>query len=149
MSRQTMRWNPEQNFEDYKYQIHLQCRKNVKLIDDVLKERLQSVSLVITTLLTSLHDTTTENLNRGFKVAVESLETIADSSKIILKKIDTILKILSDDTQSILLIVATSIILIELISGILFKLRINKLINEMRTEVRSNTQEIKDLFSER
>ena len=46
MSGQTMRWNPEQNFEDDKDQIHLQCRKNIKLIDDVLKERLQSVSLV-------------------------------------------------------------------------------------------------------
>ena len=144
-----MRSNPEQNFEDNKDQIHLQCRKNVKLIDDVLKERLQSVSLVITTLLTSLHDTTTENLNKGFKVAAESLETVADSSERILRKIDTILNILSDDTQSILLVVATSMLLIELISGVLLKLRINKLIKEMRTEVRSNTQEIKDLFSER
>ena len=107
MSSQTMRSNPEQNFEDDKDQIHLQCRKNVKLIDDVLKERLQSVSLVITTLLTSLHDTTTENLNGGFKVAAESLETIADSSERILRKIDAILDILSDDTQSILLVVAT------------------------------------------
>ena len=93
-SKQTMHWNPEQNFEDDKNRVHLQCRKNVKLIDDVLKERLQSVSLLITALLTSLYDTTTENLNRGFKVAVESLETIADSSERILKKIDTILKIL-------------------------------------------------------
>ena len=40
-------------------------------------------------------------------------------------------------------------LLIELISGVLLKLRINKLIKEMRTEVRNNTQEIKDLFSER
>ena len=103
--------------------------------------------MVITTLLTSLHDTTTENLNRGFKVAVESLETIADSSEKILKKVDTILGILSDDTQSILLMVATSVILIGLIIGILLELRINKLIKEMRTEIRNNTQEIKDLFS--
>ena len=75
--------------------------------------------MVITTLLTSLHDTTAENLNKGFKVAVESLETIADSSEKILKKIDTILEILSDDAQSILLIVATSITLIRLTSRIL------------------------------
>ena len=113
------------------------------------KERLQSVSLAITTLLTSLHDTTTENLNGGFKVAAESLETIADSSKSILKNIDTILKMLSDDTQSILLIVTTSITIIGLTSRILLELRINKLIKEMRTETRKNTQEIKDLFSER
>ena len=44
---------------------------------------------------------------------------------------------------------AISILLIELISGILLKLRINKLIKEMMTEVRNNTHEIKDLFSER
>ena len=110
---------------------------------------MQSVSLVITTLLTSLLDTTTENMNKGFKVAAESLETVADSSERILRKIDAILNILSDDTQSILLVVATSMLLIELISGILLNLRINKLVKEMRTEVRNNTQEIKDLFSER
>ena len=45
--------------------------------------------------------------------------------------------------QSIPLIVATSTILIGLISGI------NKLIKEVRTKVRNNTQEIKDLFYER
>ena len=84
-------WNPEKNFEDDKDQVHLQCRKNVKLINDVLKERLEPVSLVITTLLTSLHDTTTENLNRGFKVFAESLKTIADSIEKILKKVDIIL----------------------------------------------------------
>merc|ERR1711867_170955 len=73
MSKNSMRWNPEQNFGDDKINIHLQCRKNVRLVDDVLKERLQSVSLVVTTLLTSLHNTTTENLNKGLKVAVDSL----------------------------------------------------------------------------
>ena len=80
MSKRSMCWNPEQNFEDDKNQVHLQCRKNVKLIDDVLKERLQSVSLVVTTLLTSLHDTTNENLNKGFKVATDSLEKITNST---------------------------------------------------------------------
>ena len=54
MSKRSIIWNPEQHFDEDKNQIHLQCRKNVKLVDDVLKERLQSVSLVVTTLLTSL-----------------------------------------------------------------------------------------------
>merc|ERR1711873_386591 len=102
MSSQTMRWNSEQNFEDDKDQIHLQCRKNVKLINDVLKKRLQSVSLVITTLLTILHDTTTENLNKGFKVATDSIETITDLIEKILKKVDIILGKLSDSPQSII-----------------------------------------------
>ena len=56
---------------------------------------------------------------------------------------------LSDDTQSILLMVATSITIIGLISRILLEIRVNKLIREVRTEIRKNTQEIKDLFSER
>ena len=102
MSKQTMRWNLEQNFEDDKNQVHLQCRKNVKLINDVLKERLQLVSLVITTLLISLHDTTTENLNKGFKVATDNLEKITNSTKKILKKVDIILEKLSESPQSII-----------------------------------------------
>ena len=59
-----MAWNPEQNFGNGENNIHLQCRKNIRPIDDALKERLKSVSLVITTLLISLHDTTIENLNK-------------------------------------------------------------------------------------
>ena len=79
MIRNTMMWNPEQNFGNNKNNVHLQCRKNVKLVDDALKERLNSVSLVVTTLLTSLHDTTTENFNRGFKVATDSLGKFANT----------------------------------------------------------------------
>ena len=105
-----MRWNPEQYFDEDKDKIHLQCRKNVKLVDDVLKERLQSVSLVVTTLLTSLHDTTTENLNRGFKVATDSLEKITNSTEKILRKVDKILESLADSPQIIVLIVVSSMV---------------------------------------
>ena len=80
MSKNSLIWNPEQYFDEDKNNIHLQCRKNVKLVDDVLTERLQSVSLVVTTLLTSLHDKNTENLNRGFKVATDSLEKFINST---------------------------------------------------------------------
>ena len=80
ISKNSLRWNPEQYFDDDKNNIHLQYRKNVKLVDDVLKERLKSVNLVITTLLTSLHDTTTDNMNKGIKIAVENLE-ITNSTK--------------------------------------------------------------------
>ena len=38
MSKNTLQWNPEQNFEDDRNNVHIQCRKNVKLIDEVLKE---------------------------------------------------------------------------------------------------------------
>ena len=76
-----MMWNPEQNFGNDENNIYFQCRKNVKLIDDALKERLKSVSLVVTTLLTSLHDTTTENLNKGFKIATDNLDKIANTTE--------------------------------------------------------------------
>ena len=81
-----MAWNPEQNFRNPDNKIYFQCRKNVKLIDDALKERLKSVSLVVTTLLTSLHDTTTENLNKGFKVATDKLDSLAKTTERILEK---------------------------------------------------------------
>ena len=90
MSRKSMAWNPEQNFGNPDNKIHFQCRKNVKLIDDALKERLKSVSLVVTTLLTSLHDTTTENLNKGFKVATDNLDSLAKTTERILEKVEQV-----------------------------------------------------------
>ena len=81
MRKNTLQWNPEQNFEDDKNNVHVQCRKNVNLIDEVLKERLRSVSLVISTSLTSLHDTTMEGLNQGFKIATESFERVINLTK--------------------------------------------------------------------
>ena len=85
-----MAWNPEQTFENSDNKIHFQCRKNVKLIDDALKERLKSVSLVITTLLTSLHDTTKEDLNKGFNFATGRLDNIAKSTERILEKVEKV-----------------------------------------------------------
>ena len=74
LSQNSLKWNPEQNFEDDSNKIHLQCRRNVKLIDEAFKERLKSVSLVVTSLLTSLHDTSMEGMNKGFKMASDKFE---------------------------------------------------------------------------
>ena len=149
MSKNSMRWNPEQNFGDDKNNIHLQCRKNVKLVDDVLKERLQSVSLVVTTLLTSLHDTTTENLNKGFKVTVDSLGKIANFTERILKKVEQILETLADSPQVIVLIIVSGMVLIASILGVLIGMHIIKLIKTMKTESKDNNELIMKLFSER
>ena len=104
MSRKSMAWNPEQNFGNGENNIHFQCRKNIKPIDDALKERLKSVSLVVTTLLTSLHDTTTENLSKGFKVATDNLDRLAKNTERILEKVEQVLDILADSPQVIALI---------------------------------------------
>ena len=113
MSKKTFKWNPEQNFGDDDYDIYIQYRKNVKLIDDLMKERLKSVSLVITTLLTSLHDTATEGMNQGFKIAVESFERITMVTSQILEKVDQILEILLKSPQSIIALTIASIILVS------------------------------------
>ena len=118
-------------------------------MDDVLKERLQSVSLVVTTLLTSLHDTTTENLNKGFEVATDSLEKITNSTEKILRKVDKILENLADSPQIIVLIVVSSMVSIASVFGVLLGLLIIKLIKEMTIESRANTEVIKEIFSAR
>ena len=118
-------------------------------MDDVLKEILQSVSLVVTTLLSSLHDTTTENLNQGFKVAVDSLEKITNSTERILKKVNKILENLADSPQVIVLIAVSGMVLIASILGILIGIHIIKLINTMKSESRDNAKLVRELFSER
>ena len=100
-------------------------------------------------MLTSLHDTTTENLNKGFEVATDSLEKITNSTEKILRKVDKILENLADSPQIIVLIVVSGMVSIASVFGILLGLRIIKLIKEMRNESRDNTKIIKDLFSER
>ena len=128
-----MRWNPEQNFGNDKNNIHLQCRKNVKLVDDVLKERLQSVSLVVTTPLTSLHNTTTENLNKGFKVALDSLGKIANSTERIMEKVEQILKTLADSPQVIVLITMSVMVSIASMLGVSIGMHIMKLTKTLKT----------------
>ena len=111
MSRKSMAWNPEQNFENGVNNIHLQCRKNIRPIDDALKERLKSVSLVITTLLTSLHDTTTENLNKGFRVTKDNLDKIAKATERVSEKVEQILEIL-DNSPQVIVVMAVAIVML-------------------------------------
>ena len=142
-------WNPEQNFGDDKNNIHLQCRKNVKLVDDALKERLKSVSLVVTTLLTSLHDTTTENLNKGFKVATDSLGKVANTTERIMERVEQILEILADSPQVIVLITMSVMVSIASVLGVLIGMHIMKLTKTLKTENKENAKQIMKLFSER
>ena len=60
------------------------------------------VSLVVTTLLTSLHDATTENLNKGFKVATDNLDKLANTTERMMEKVEQTLETLADSPQVIL-----------------------------------------------
>ena len=132
-------WNPEQNFGDDENNIHFQCRKNVKLIDDALKERLKSVSLVVTTLLTSLHDTTTENLNKGFKVATDNLDKLANTTERILEKVEQVLEILADSPQVIALITVSIIVSVATVINLLIGMQNMKLAKALKFENKQNT----------
>ena len=142
-------WNPEQNFGNDKNNVHIQCRKNVKLVDDALKERLKSVSLVVTTLLTSLHDTTTENLNKGFKVATDNLDKLANTTERIMERVEQILEILADSPQVIVLITVSVIVSIASVINLLIGMQNMKLAKTLKIENKQNTKQIMQHFTER
>ena len=148
MSRKSMAWNPEQNFRNGDNNIHLQCRKNIRPIDDALKERLKSVSLVITTLLTSLHDTTTENLNKGFKVATDNLDKIAKATKKVLEKVEQILEILDDSPQVIVVMAAAIIMLTASVINLLIGIQNMKMAKALKDDNEENKNEILKEFVE-
>ena len=145
MSKKTFKWNPEQNFGDDDNDIHIQCRKNVKLIDDLMKERLKSVSLVITTLLTSLHDTATEGMNQGFKTAVENFERITTVTSKIREQVDQILEILLTSWQDIIAVIIANVISVSLVLGLILATHIIMLIKALKQEEEDYTKVIKDL----
>ena len=90
-----------------------------------------SVSLVITTLLTSLHDMATEGMNQGFKIAVENFERIIIVTSKILEKIDQILEILPNSPQGNAI---RSFILVSSVLGLILATHIIILIKALRYE---------------
>ena len=144
-----MVWNPEQTFENSDSKIHFQCRKNVKLVDDALKERLKSVSLVITTLLTSLHDTTTDYLNKGFKIATGRLDKIAKSTERILGKVEEVLETLADSPQVIALITMSTLVLVATIINLLIGIQNLKKAKALKVDNQQNTKKILEKFTEK
>ena len=143
-----MAWNLEQNFGNGVNNIHLQCRKNIRPIDDALKERLKSVSLVITTLLTSLHDTTTENLNKGFKVATDNLDKITKATERVLEKVEQILEILDNSPQVIVIIIVAIIVLAASVINLLIGMQNMKMAKALKIENEQNKIKILKKFNE-
>ena len=78
-------------------------------MDLALKERLKSVSLVITSLLTSLHDIMMDRLNIGFKTASDSFEKIVREGERIFDNTNLILEILLEEPRSIVIMVVAGI----------------------------------------
>merc|ERR1712002_494239 len=98
-------WNPRSTFiqdKFHKSKTHIECRRNVPIMDKNLVHRLKSVSLMMTSLMTSLHDTTIADLNLGFKKASDQFNNIQKTTGKILNytiynpEIDLIIDILKD-----------------------------------------------------
>ena len=98
-------WNPRSTFiqdKFHKSKTHIECRRNVPIMDKNLVHRLKSVSLMMTSLMTSLHDTTIADLNLGFKKASDQFSNIHKTTGKILNhtiynpEIDLIIDILKD-----------------------------------------------------
>ena len=145
-----MKWNPEQNFEYDNNKIHVQCQKNVKLIDEAFKERLKSVSLVITSLLTSLHDTSMEGMNNGFKIASDKFERIINSSGKILKSTEKILQILLEGHHNTIVIVGAStvaVLIILVLVLVIYMIKLAKQFKQRSEEADKGITEIKELKS--
>ena len=116
IAENTQTWNPRSSFKDDKFhknEIHLECRRNVPLIDKNVVNRLKSVSLMVTSLMTSLHDTTISDLNHGFKEASRHFKKIIEDTDHILKAttnnpdIDTILMMLKDTAAAMEIVMET------------------------------------------
>ena len=107
LSNKPSYWNPRSTFIKDKFhnsKTHIECRRNVPIMDKNLVHRLKSVSLMLTSLMTSLHDTTIADLNLGFKKASDQFNNIQKATGKILNytiynpEIDQIIDILKDTT---------------------------------------------------
>ena len=165
LASNSRKWNPRSNYKKDKFhqsEIHLECRKNIPIIDKNIVSRLKSVSLMMTSLMTSLHDTTILDLNHGFKEASRNFKNITESTKrileatvnnpdteailIMLKNIamtmDAVTGILTSNTTEIirLAIGGSVILLIILLAGIIVKL-----IQGVKADIKNLREEVKEI----
>ena len=107
LSNKPSYWNPRSTFIKDRFhtsKTHLECRRNIPIMDKNLVHRLKSVSLMLTSLMTSLHDTTIADLNLGFKKASAQFNNIQKATGKILNytiynpEIEQIIAILKDTT---------------------------------------------------
>ena len=121
-------WNPRSSWthlKDRSQAEKLAFKKyipTILAIDKTISKRLKDISLVITTLSTSLHDTMVEGMNKGFKTASESLRDLQGDHRNLLRALSAIVDVIQNDIPAEMKIVAVSVILVLIIlqSGIGF-----------------------------
>ena len=121
-------------------------------VDKTISRRLKDVSLVITTLSTSLHDTTVEGMNKGFESASDSLKNIEGDNRSFIKLLEKLIDISRSDMPTDVEITAIIVIVILIISqvGLGFwqnrntQLRIKSAVKNMGQKLEDIQQVIKD-----
>ena len=102
--------------------------------------------MVITTLFTSLHDTTMEVLNPRSKIATESFENIIKLTKKILQKVDKILEILLNSYHNIVTMIIASIVSISSILGLTLIIYIIKIVRSLRQREEDTDKLVKESY---
>ena len=100
LSADPRQWNPRSLYKNdcfHQSDLHCECRRNLPLFDRNLKNRLREVSLLVTSLVTSLHDTTVADLNKGFKEATAHFNKISETTNKILKTASS-----DEDTKTVI-----------------------------------------------
>merc|ERR1711954_2419 len=128
MHQNTEAWNPRSSWNHLKDRTQaekLAFKKfipTILAVDKTISKRLKDISLMITTLSTSLHDTMIEGMNKGFKSASGSFKDLNEDHKDLIKLLGTIFDVIEDDITANMKIVAISVVLtlIVLHSGLSF-----------------------------
>merc|ERR1712243_425297 len=84
-------------------------------IDKTISRRLKDVSLVITTLSTSLHDTMVEGMNKGFKTASEILKDMEGENRSIIRLLESLVNVIESEIPTDMEIAAITVIVILII----------------------------------
>ena len=158
MNYNSEEWNPRSSWTHIKDRSPSEknaFKKEIPAIlavDKTISRRLKDVSLVITTLSTSLHDTTVEGMNKGFESASNLLKNIEGDNRSFIKLLEKLIDISRSDIPTDVEITAIIVIVILLISqvGLGFwqnrntQLRIKSVVKNMGQKLEDIQQVIKD-----
>ena len=158
MNYNSEEWNPRSSWthlKDRSQTEKLAFKKDIPTIlaiDKTISRRLKDVSLVITTLSTSLHDTTVEGMNKGFKSASEILQNIEGENRSFIRLLERLVDVIESDIPTDVEIAAITVIVMLLILqvGLGFwqnrntQLRIKSVVRDMGQKLEEIQQVIKD-----
>jgi len=146
------KWNPRSSWTHIKDRSHsekIAFKKEIPAIlaiDKTITRRLKDVSLVISTLATSLHDTLIEGMNIGFKTASEILKNMEEDNRNILELLKALVEVIESDipTDLELAVITVIVILIILQLGVsLWQTRATQ--SQIESVVQDMSQQLEEL----